>query len=75
MHSTGTVVLHNNGRKGLLLPLQPKGFFNGHTPHKTMPWKGYRSILVGFHIRDSWKLEESDARALTSIGFPLREKP
>ena len=71
--SAGTVL--ETGHKGILILLQPKGLLNGHTPHQTMPWKGYRSILVGFHIRDSWKLEESDASALTSIGFPLRERP
>ena len=60
-----------NGMRGRVLSVQPKATFNGHVPHKAMPWTGCRTVLVGFHIRDMWRLKAEDVSFLHRIGFVL----
>ena len=61
-----------NGMRGRALSVQPKAEFNGRIPHKSMPWTGCRTALVGFHIRDMWRLKAEDITVLQRMGFVLR---
>ena len=68
--SEGDTMLED-GSKGRLLSVQPKAQFSAHIPHKAMPVR-CRVILVGFHIRDAWRLKKQDCQWLRRLGFPVR---
>ena len=63
--------LLENGSRGRLLDVQPSATFDGHVRHKAMPWTGSRTLVVGFHIRDAWRLRPSEVQYLTRLGFVL----
>ena len=61
--------LLENGKRGRVLSVQPQAVFSGHVPHKALPWTGCRTVLVGFHIRDMWRLKDEDVALLHRLGF------
>ena len=65
-------VLLEDGSKGRLLNVQPKAMFDGHVRHKAMPWTGSRTVVVGFHIRDAWRLRQREVQYLARLGFVLQ---
>ena len=67
----GDTVLED-GSRGRLISLQPCATFNGHIRHKAMPWTGSRTVLVGYHIRDAWRLCLEDVQSLQRLGFMLQ---
>ena len=67
----GDVVLED-GLKGRTISVQPSGAFNGHVLHRAMPWTGCRTVLVGFHVRDMWRLGDDEVAQLQRLGFMLR---
>ena len=68
----GEVVLEQAGPAGREVPLQrPYTCLWSHLRHATLPWRGDRLILIGYHIGQASRLTAGDRRRLADLGFYL----
>ena len=71
----GTVQLQSGSPRGVLKSIvMPYTRFNARLPHAVLPWVGNRYVLGAFHIRDDWRLKDSDSDFLESLGFRLHSR-
>ena len=69
---SGDMVLERDGPVGRELPLQrPFTILQPHQRHATLPWRGERLILVGYHISFATRLSNGDRSRLATLGFYL----
>ena len=65
---TGDAMLQ--GGRGRLRSLQPYALFNSTLDHATMPWPGTRVVILAWHIRQGWSLEDMPRNTLHNLRFP-----
>ena len=56
---------------GSLMPLRKSMLLDPHMWHASAPWTGDRTLLVGFTLQATDKLQGSDRELLTTQGFQL----
>ena len=65
-------MLERDGPVGRELPIvRPFTILQPHQRHATLPWRGERLILVGYHISFATRLSVNDCNRLATLGFFL----
>ena len=68
----GDVLLEQNGPTGRVVSIQPPyTLFWPRARHATLPWRGDRLLLIGYHISQSARLSDVDRRKLLELSFHL----
>ena len=68
----GEVVLEQAGPTGREIQLQrPYTCLWSHLRHATLPWRGDRFILIGYHISQASRLTAGERRRLADLSFYL----
>lgn len=65
----GEVALTADGPNGRLHSLIAPFRFNPRVMHATMPWRGDRLVLIGYHSQHTCRLSDADRELLFTLGF------
>ncbi|CAE7783546.1 unnamed protein product [Symbiodinium sp. CCMP2592] len=58
---------------GDVVPVRhPFTLLDATQPHAVFDWTGERTVVIGFHIRDAWRLQPDDLAMLADAGFHVR---
>ena len=58
--------------QGEVLPVSQRAVaFDPHRLHSTQPWKGTRTVLIGYTVRGCEKLSDEQRATALNLGFPL----
>ncbi|CAE7209839.1 unnamed protein product [Symbiodinium sp. CCMP2592] len=59
--------------QGDVVPVRhPYTMLDATQPHAVFDWTGERTVVIGFHIRDAWRLQKDDLALLADAGFHVR---
>ena len=68
--AAGDIALGPDGPLGRDMPiLRPYTILWPHQRHATLPWRGDRLVLIGYHIGQASRLSGPDRRCLAELGF------
>ena len=68
----GDVLLEHDGPRGRVVSIQPPyTLLWPRVRHATLPWRGDRLLLIGFHISQAARLNDLDRRRLRELSFHL----
>ncbi|CAE7725889.1 unnamed protein product [Symbiodinium sp. CCMP2592] len=60
-----------DGRQGAAYSLHPYRLFDSTKDHGTLPWTGTRIVILGWHIRQGWRLSYDPRQTLLNLRYPI----
>ena len=55
---------------GVFLPIRPPYLlFDSRKLYSTQQWRGERSVLIAYHVRDAWRMSAAQEMRLRRLGF------
>ncbi|CAE7739597.1 pol, partial [Symbiodinium sp. CCMP2592] len=70
---SGCITFPGTELLGDVVPVKhPFTLLDATQPHAVFDWTGERTVVIGFHIRDAWRLQPDDLAMLADAGFHVR---